>query len=91
MATSCFTNPNKHVVPPNSPGDPGGSDPGSAPALPAFQPSSLPALTRKVVSLRADLPEGRPKLAHDLSEHDAIDTTMGPNRHSVVKPDGDGT
>jgi hypothetical protein len=56
-----------------------------------FQPSSLPALTRKVVSLRADLPEGRPKLAHDLSEHDAIDTTMGPNRHSVVKPDGDGT
>lgn len=55
-----------------------------------FQPSSLPAL-RKVVSLRADLPEGRPKLAHDLSEHDAIDTTMGPNRHSVVKPDGDRT
>ena len=40
MATSCFTNPNKHVVPPNSPGDPGGSNPGSAPALPAFQPSS---------------------------------------------------
>lgn len=35
----------------------------------------------KVVSLRADLPEGRPKLAHDLSEHDAIDTTMGPNRN----------
>ena len=35
-----------------------------------------------MVSLRADLPEGRPKLAHDLSEHDAIDTTLGPNRHT---------
>jgi len=35
----------------------------------------------KVVSLRADLPEGRPKLAHDLSEHDTIDTTMGPHRN----------
>ena len=54
--------------------------------------------SRKVVSLRADLPEGRPKLAHDLSEHDAIDTTMGPNRHLVVdlvylgglRMDGDG-
>ena len=54
--------------------------------------------SRKVVSLRADLPEGRPKLAHDLSEHDAIDTTMGPNRHLVVdlvylgglRRDGDG-
>lgn len=38
----------------------------------------------KVVSLRADLPEGRPKLAHDLSEHDAIDTTMGPNRNRLL-------
>lgn len=41
--------------------------------------STFPRL-RKVVSLRADLPEGRPKLAHDLSEHDTIDTTMGPHR-----------
>ncbi len=42
--------------------------------------ANIPPKLRKVVSLRADLPEGRPKLAHDLSEHDAIDTTMGPNR-----------
>ena len=45
---------------------------------------NIPFALRKVVSLRADLPEGRPKLAHDLSEHDTIDTTMGPHRFLKV-------
>ncbi|CAK9068837.1 unnamed protein product [Durusdinium trenchii] len=33
----------------------------------------------KVVSLRADLEGTSPPFAHDLAEHDCIDTTVGPN------------
>jgi len=47
----------------------------------------------KVVHLRSDVPEGPlPKPAHDLGEHDTIDTTLGPTRtrrgaeHSVMTP-----
>eukprot|EP00913_Durusdinium_trenchii_P033803 g31642.t1 len=38
-----------------------------------------PKFAEKVVSLRADLEGTSPPFAHDLAEHDCIDTTVGPN------------